>query len=108
MINIAVKLINMSAHILINNEAEQQLEFQLQSGEKAFVTYRYWGKIIVLMHTEVPQSEEGKGLGSELARQTFEWIRAQKLMAKVFCPFLVVYLKRHPEFLDVVTTEELK
>ena len=108
MINIAVKLINMSAHILINNEAEQQLEFQLQSGEKAFVTYRYWGKIIVLMHTEVPQSEEGKGLGSELARQTFEWIRAQKIMAKVFCPFLVVYLKRHPEFLDVVTSEELK
>jgi len=36
MINIAVKLIRMNAPILVNNTAEQQLEFQMPSGEKAF------------------------------------------------------------------------
>jgi len=36
MINIAVKLIRMSAPILVNNTAEQQLEFQMPCGENAF------------------------------------------------------------------------
>jgi predicted GNAT family acetyltransferase len=53
-------------------------------------------------HTEVKPEFEGQGVGSALARAVFEDLRSRGEKAKVECPFLTAYLKRHPEYADLV------
>ena len=84
-----------------NNTSQQQFEVH-EGGELAVLQYRFHEGVIWLMHTEVPAKLEGKGIASVLARFALEWVRENHMKAKVVCPFVVVFLKRHPEYLDVV------
>lgn len=84
-----------------NNTKQQQFEV-LQDGETAVLQYRFHEGVIWLMHTEVPAKLEGKGIANTLARFSLEWARENHMKAKVVCPFVAVFLKRHPEYLDVV------
>ncbi len=67
-----------------------------------FVTYRLAPGRISLLHTEVDDAFEGHGIGSALISSTLDDIRARGLTVHPFCPFVRAYLKRHPEYLDLV------
>jgi predicted GNAT family acetyltransferase len=86
---------------MVNNEEKQRFEIALDE-EFAFIEYRWHDGNIVLMHTEVPESMRGKGIAQQLAKQAFEYVRDNNLQAVVYCPFLLSYLKKHPEYSDVV------
>lgn len=66
------------------------------------VEYRRVGERLILVHTQVEPSMEGRGIGSRLARAVLEDLRRSGLTARIECPFLRAYLARHPEFEDVV------
>ena len=89
------------AKTVINNTALQQFEYHID-GEMGILQYRFHDDLIWLMHTEVPKSLEGKGIASDLARFALEWARGNNRKVKVVCPFVAVFLKRHPEYLSVV------
>ena len=57
---------------------------------------------IYLTHTEVPQALEGKGVGSKLVAKVLENIDQQGLTLVPLCPFVALYLKRHPEWKRLV------
>lgn len=82
---------------VINNLAQQQFEVHAE-GETAVLQYRFHENLIWLMHTEVPKTLEGKGIASVLARYGLEWARDNNKKVKVLCPFVAIYLKRHPEY----------
>ena len=84
-----------------NNTKRQQFEVH-QEGETAVLQYRFHDGVIWLMHTEVPPKLEGKGIASNLARFGLDWTRENHVKAKVICPFVAIFLKRHPEYLDIV------
>jgi hypothetical protein len=84
-----------------NNTGQQQFEVH-EDGELAVLQYRFHEGVIWLMHTEVPAKLEGRGIASSLAQFGLEWARQNHMKAKVVCPFVAVFLKRHPEYLDVV------
>ena len=86
---------------VVNNTVNQQFEVHLD-GEIAVLQYRFQNDLIWLMHTEVPKKMEGKGIASILARYGLEWARANDKKVKVICPFVAVFLKRHPEYNDIV------
>src|SRR5690606_41529459 len=50
----------------------------------------------------VPESMEGRGVGSELVRQALDHVRERGVTIKPVCPFTAAYLERHPEEADVV------
>jgi predicted GNAT family acetyltransferase len=73
--------------------------FEMQIGDELTVSYyRIEDGRVVLLHTEVPQHYSGQGVGSRLARGTFDIIRArgQRVIAK--CPFMAAYASRRPEY----------
>lgn len=62
---------------------------------------REHGKL-ALMHTEVSEEAEGKGIASGLAKFVFEKVKQDQRKVLVFCPFISTYLKHYPEYNDLV------
>jgi len=85
-----------------NNQSKNQFEADL-SGKTALIQYRREANgTLNLFHTEVPGEFEGKGYGSQLVKGTLEQIKADNLKINPSCPFIAAYLKRHPEYEDLV------
>jgi predicted GNAT family acetyltransferase len=61
--------------------------------------------LIALVHTEVEERYEGRGLGSQLIKFALDDARRRKLAMLPFCPFVKSYLERHPEYTDLVPAE---
>jgi uncharacterized protein len=57
---------------------------------------------IIFTHTEVDENLEGKGVGSRLARGALDDVRARGLRVTPRCPFIASYIRRHPEYQDMV------
>jgi uncharacterized protein len=82
----------------VYNNADN-MQFEMHSdGETAFLQYRFHEDVIWLMHTEVPKKMEGRGIASILAHYGLEWAKENNKKVKVICPFVAIYLKRHPEY----------
>jgi predicted GNAT family acetyltransferase len=68
----------------------------------AFVTYRRADGVLSLLHTEVPPHLEGKGHGSRLVRGVLDQARAQGEKVRPYCSFIAAFIRRHPEYADLV------
>lgn len=86
---------------LINNEDGKQFELHID-GKIAKIEYIRAKEKIYLTHTEVPKGMEGKGIGTDMIRQALEIIKEQGLTLVPLCPFVALYLKRHPEWKSLV------
>ncbi|HZU30856.1 MAG TPA: GNAT family N-acetyltransferase [Candidatus Angelobacter sp.] len=73
-----------------------------REGHMAYLEYNLAGKVLQLIHSEVPPALRGKGLGSELAHSALEYAREQGLKVDVICPSVAAYLEKHPEYADLV------
>ena len=56
------------------------------------------GSQIILEHTEVSPTLRGRGVADSLAKFALEYARANGLTVIPVCPFVISYLKRHPEY----------
>ncbi|MEP7229392.1 MAG: GNAT family N-acetyltransferase [Ginsengibacter sp.] len=92
---------------IVNNEKLMQFEIH-DSDSIAFLEYRFYKKDIALMHTEVPDNMGGKGVASALAAYAFQYAEETKKPVMVYCPFVAVYLKRHPELKDQLDQQYLR
>lgn len=82
------------------------MHFEIHEGDEiAFLEYRFYKKDIAFMHTEVPKSMEGKGIASALAAYAFQYAKQIDKLVMVYCPFVAVYLKRHPELNEQLDKE---
>ena len=53
-------------------------------------------------HTEVLPAFEGKGLAARLTRHALDDVRAQGLWAIPVCDYVVGYIRKHPEYGNLV------
>jgi uncharacterized protein len=86
---------------VIDNAARHRYEMVVD-GVTAYVTYARPGGRLTLVHTEVPKALGGRGVGSALATAVLDDIRSRGLRVAVECEFLEAFIKRHPEFADLV------
>ena len=70
--------------------------------QAAFIKIHVRGSVLALIHTEVAEALRGKGVAEGLARAALEYARTHGMTVKPFCPFVARYIKRHPEFQDLV------
>lgn len=90
-----------------NNKAAQRFEANIE-GQLAVLAYRLFPRHLVLDHTEVPKPLEGQGLGTKLARAALDFARANHLRVVPLCPFVAGYLRRHPEYQNLLSTDDLQ
>lgn len=92
-----------------DNPAERRFEFAIEgSHEIAAAYYRLQCERLTLTHTIVPERFSGQGIGSKLARDVFELLRASGRRAVLRCPFMAAYYARHTEYADVVDTSAVE
>lgn len=72
------------------------------SDAEAFIDVMPGDTVWIFSHVEVAASLEGQGVASRLVRAALADIRAQGLAIMPLCPYVLAYLRRHPEETDVV------
>jgi uncharacterized protein len=87
-----------SEQMVVNNPRKRQFEIQLGQ-EMGLLAYRQRPGQIELMHTEVPMSQRGKGVGEKIVKFALEYARQNQLEVIPSCRFVQAYLKRHPDAL---------
>jgi predicted GNAT family acetyltransferase len=73
-----------------------------QDGHVAYLEYTIAGKILGLIHTEVPKELRNKGLASELTERALQFARDNRMKVDVICPLVAGYFERHPEHKDLL------
>ena len=87
-----------------DNRDESRFEAVDESGELVAVsTYRRYDDRIVFIHTEVDDSVEGQGVGSDLVRTALDTVREEGLRVVAQCPFVKEWIGRHPDYADLTS-----
>ncbi len=84
-----------------NNSAQHRFEAAFE-GNTAFLDYRLTPHALTLIHTEVPAAMRAHGVGSKLAVAALEFARRGGLHVNPVCTFVAAYIRRHPEYADLV------
>jgi predicted GNAT family acetyltransferase len=85
-----------------NNEGELRFEYEVD-GKLAFVEYKMAPHRIIFTHMEVPEELAGRGIAQELAKTALDHARQNKLHVVALCSYVAAYIKRHPEYQDLVS-----
>jgi uncharacterized protein len=88
-----------------DNPTELRYELLLDNDVVGEIRYRLAPDAVVLVHTEVSPSLEGKGFGARLVAGALDDIRARGLHAVPICPFVRSYIRRHPDYGDLVVSD---
>lgn len=91
-----------SAPVITDNAEQSRYEARIDGELAGFLEYRDRGDRVVLVHTEVDPSFEGRGVGGALAKSAIEGVIAAGKLITPLCPFVVEYLRRHPGYADHV------
>ena len=91
------------ANRVVEDPAEHRFELPLEGGDIAAAYYRIdENGNLVLNHTEVPSAYGGRGIGTELAKGTFDLIRASGRKAVLRCSLMQHFYAKHPDYGDIV------
>ena len=86
---------------VINDTARSRYALETKLGT-AIADYVIDGDTIAFTHTEVPAALEGRGIASRLIKFALTDARERALKVLPQCAFVQVYLKRHPEWQDLL------
>jgi predicted GNAT family acetyltransferase len=89
--------------ITVRDDAQRgRFEARVGSALAGYADYDLQPGLLTILHTEVDNAFEGRGVGSELVRRIVEDVRARKLKVLPICPFARAFLERHPAYGDLV------
>ncbi len=89
-----------------DNTAARRYEAAADGRLAGFIDYRVRDGRTSLIHTQVEDDFEGKGVASTLVKRALGMVRDSGLELLPLCPFVQAYMQRHPEFLELVPVEE--
>lgn len=86
----------------LNNEELKR--YELHVGDKLAVAEYIVNNegVVYMTHTETPVELEGQGVASELIEKSLLDIKAQGRNVFPLCPFVIAYIRRHPEWNSLI------
>ena len=90
---------------LSDNTAAHRYELRVAGTVAAFAEYNTLAHALLFTHTEVLPEFEGAGHGSRLARHALDDVRRRGLKAIPVCQFIAGFIRKHPEYQDLVAEE---
>lgn len=71
-------------------------------GLRCEVDYQLDGDLMRITHTGVPTALEGRGIAAALVVHALSWARAQGRRVQPLCSYVQAYVRRHPEWQDLL------
>ena len=91
--------------VVRDNPDENRYEIRVDGQLAGFIQYRSRPGLLAFIHTEVDPAFEGKGVGSALAKGALDDTRTREVEVLPFCPFINEYIRRHPDYTELVPAE---
>jgi uncharacterized protein len=88
---------------IADNPGAHRFELKKDGVVAARSEYNLLKGAVLFTHTEVMPEYEGQGLGSKLAKFALDDVRGRGLQVIPVCPFIAGYVRKHPEYLDMVS-----
>jgi uncharacterized protein len=88
-----------------DNRSELRYELLLDGRVIGEILYRVEPDAIALVHTDVDPAYEGHGLGTRLIEGALSDLRQRGTHVIPICPMVIAYLRRHPEYADLVVPD---
>lgn len=88
------------------NEAAGCYELHLAGRRVGLADFYRRADVVVIPHVETAPEVGGRGLASRLVQFCLEDIRKGGLRVEPACPFVAAYIRRHPEYADLVAGRE--
>ncbi|WP_334190842.1 GNAT family N-acetyltransferase [Noviherbaspirillum sp.] len=95
----------MSNPALRNNQDKHRYELIDDDQVLGYAEYNMMGDAVMFTHTEIASEHEGKGYGSQLAQKALDDVRSQHKQVMPVCQFITAYIRRHPDYIDLVTPD---
>lgn len=86
-----------------NNENESRYETTVD-GHLAYSSYNRDDDRIVFTHTVVPDELSGRGIAGAIVKHALDDARSQSLRVVPACSYVAAYIKRHPEYQELVAS----
>jgi predicted GNAT family acetyltransferase len=92
------------APVVTDNPAASRYELHVGEELAGFLDYklRQHDTEISLVHTEIKPAFQGDHLATRLARFSLDDARRRGLAVLPYCPYLTSWIKKHPEYADLV------
>ena len=82
---------------IVHNAALGRFETTVE-GNLCVIDYRREGETVFFTHVGVPPPVENRGIAGFLTQAALDWARAEGLQAVPICPYVVAWIRRHPEY----------
>ena len=86
-----------------DNATGQRYEAVVDGRIAGSAHYRLTGDGIEFTHTKVSPEYEGQGVGAALARFALDDAKRRGLSVTPTCEFIESYIRRHPEYAELVS-----
>jgi len=86
---------------ITHNEDAQRFETTID-GHTGYISYQDQGDTLVYDHTIVPSELGGKGVGSALVKHALDYARSHDKKVVPQCSFVATYIKKRPEYAELV------
>ncbi len=87
-----------TAALALRDDAKRlRYELTLDGDVVGFLSYRWRGDAVVLVHTEVDPAQQNQGLGTRLVQGALDDLRERGVRVVPLCPFVRAYVNRHTE-----------
>jgi hypothetical protein len=93
--------------VVRDNPAEHRYEVFVGGELAGFTVYRVRDARYWFVHTEIDDAHRGKSVGAFLVRNALDDIRSRGASIVPVCPFVAGWIRRHPDYRDLVDTKAL-
>jgi predicted GNAT family acetyltransferase len=84
------------------DEEAGRFEVDIPSAGSAVMNVRLRGTTLSILHTDVPRTMRGQGVGETLARAALEHARTRGWTIRPYCPFVAGFIARRQEYASMV------
>jgi hypothetical protein len=86
--------------VIVHNAAASRFETKV-NGLLCVASYHLHNGVMDMVHTGVPPALEGRGIAGRLVAAALDHARLQGLKVRPSCSYVAVYMRRHPDTLDL-------
>ena len=94
-----------SGPTVLHDPAGRRFYVPLPNGAQALLSYDQSGEALDFNHTWVPPEFRNQGLAERVVEAGFRWAQEQNLKVLPTCPYVALFLRRHPDFQPLISRQ---